>query len=140
MRVSRWMQAWRTAHGRPTSPNSTPTLNCEIEDSADSNRPAPTDNERTASSQTTHEATPRSCLTNLSGTRAHAPTAREQELAVSAPTRLVWSASTASTSAVSASARRLQTSDSQSTDKCMFGGLGWSLTLMGHERNGLPER
>ncbi|CAK1361819.1 unnamed protein product [Cercospora beticola] len=27
-----------------------------------------------------------------------------------------------------------------STDKCMFGGLGWSLTLMGHERNGLPER
>merc|ERR1711977_193027 len=49
---------------------------------------------------------PPSCLTRVSGTRARAPTARALAPAASASTRLVSSASTTSTCAVSASARR----------------------------------
>nr|POF13647.1 hypothetical protein CFP56_02670 [Quercus suber] len=60
---------------------------------------------------------PPSCRTNPSGTRAHAPTARAHESAVSARTPPVSCASTGSTSAVNASARRPPTSVSPSTDR-----------------------
>merc|ERR1712134_48143 len=60
---------------------------------------------------------PPSCLTRVSGTRARAPTARALAPAASASTRLVSSASTTSTCAVSASARGPRTLASPSSAK-----------------------